>query len=141
MLDPKLEAYKIINEKINKEVDEFYQINLFFSAAQTVGIFGYFAVANNKLIIVPVVALLIISILWADINKKALGWRNHWLDEAKELEKQNVLEEIRLWEKTEREIHLQGVWRSISFLPEIFKTVWIIFIVVYFLNFCLKNTF
>ncbi len=129
-----LEAYKIVNEKINKEVDEYYQINNLFLLVQTIGVFGLFSILDKKLSVVPLVVMLASSFFWSKINEKAYSWREYWVRRAKKFEREGVLNGISLWVETEEVQFMGGVWRLISYLPFIFFVTWSIFTVIYFIN-------
>jgi len=123
------EIYKIVNEKINKEVDEFYQINVLFSAAQTIGIFSYLDFQDKKLSIISLLVMVTISILWWRINEKAYAWREYWLNIAKELEVNFTNDNVqKVWTNTSKVTYLHGTWKMISFLPLVFLIAWLAFI-------------
>ncbi len=139
-IDKKLEAYKLVNSRLNSEVDEFYSIQQLFLAIQAIGVFGmltvFYQFDEDWLMLVPLSVFFITAQSWKDINGKAETWRNYWVEAAKNLEKDEVLGKITLWRDTEKDSlrGVRGVWKAIAQLPDIFSLIWLLFFFYFFLN-------
>lgn len=132
----RLEAYKIVNDRLNKEIDEYYQVNNIFTALQSIALFGYINFISSWFSPIILATMLALCLIWAKLNYKSYEWRNHWLREAKKFGKEGVLGKIRLWIGTEKvRQDIKGVWRLIDVLPKVFFTVWIIFTIYSFIKF------
>lgn len=134
--DKKIEAYKLVNSRLDSEVHEFYSINRLFLVIQTLGIFGIINFLKNDrhefLAFIPLTVLLITAWHWRTINFKAKIWRDHFVETAKKMENEEVLGENKLWKSTENESisSARGIWKTIMFLPDIFLITWFLLIVL-----------
>jgi len=113
MEENKIEDYKIINERINKQIEEFYSVNSIFllisSGLLTANIFK-----DTKLL---VYLGIIISFLWLISLFISLNYRNEWIERAKKLE-----DEDGVWRNSPK--IFPPLMKVLMILPIIFGIIW-----------------
>lgn len=122
-----LEKYKILNDRINNEINEIYKLISVFLTINT----GLLALLNigqkiNKMWIIFFSALgIIISMFWLITFKAQLRARNEWIENAKELEITNE-SLVNYWKRSKS----YGVMDTLGLLPCLFIIVWSIFFIL-----------
>jgi len=131
------EVYKILNERVVSEFEEFNGLNKIFLLVNS-GLFVIMCnvIMTNKeamfsawltisIVVVLCAAGLFSSFIWRSIDEKATEWKNYWF---KQLKRQEEIVDIELdiWDKDKSDEldELGGVWDLVSKLPYIFIAIW-----------------